>query len=111
MQNAKEATQNFAKEKQEPLATSGNEPKQGITFAAQEKLPRLPIPDLEATMKRYLEALDPLQTAREHTDSERAVSRFLKTDGPELQEKLKNYATDKSSYIEQFCMSPVGHIF
>lgn len=104
MQNAKEVTQDFAKEKQEPLASSGTGPaKQGITFAAQDKLPKLPIPDLESTMKKYLASLDPLQTAREHADSERAVSRFMQTDGPELQEKLKAYASDKSSYIEQFC--------
>lgn len=28
---------------------------------------------------------------------------FLKTDGPELHERLKKYASGKSSYIEQFC--------
>lgn len=104
MQNAKDATTNFAKEKQEPLATSkSGHSKPGITFAAQEKLPKLPIPDLEASMRKYLAAVDPLQSAREHHDTERAVAEFLRTDGPELQEKLKGYAQGKSSYIEQFC--------
>lgn len=104
--NAKDTTQNFSKEKLSPFASHTNpESKPGVTFAAQEKLPKLPIPDLEATCKRYLAALDPLQTAREHADSERAVDEFLRTDGPELQEKLKQYATGKSSYIEQFCKS------
>jgi len=107
MQNAKDATTNFAKEKQEPLASSkSGQSKPGITFAAQEKLPKLPIPDLEASMKKYLIAVDPLQSAREHHDTERAVSEFLKSDGPELQEKLKGYAQGKSSYIEQFCRCP-----
>lgn len=102
--NAKEATQSFAKEKLAPFANHTNpESKPGVTFAAQDKLPKLPIPDLEATCRKYLAAVDPLQTAREHADSERAVADFLRSDGPELQEKLKQYATGKSSYIEQFC--------
>jgi carnitine O-acetyltransferase len=104
MANAKDVTQDFAKNKQEPLAASKNaESKPGITFAAQDSLPKLPIPDLEATARRYLQALDPLQTAREHADSERAVTEFLNADGPALQEKLRGYAEGKSSYIEQFC--------
>lgn len=75
----------------------------GMTFANQESLPRLPIPDLENTCKKYLEMLQPLQTIREHEDSKSAVQEFLRCGGPELQEKLKKYATSKSSYIEQFC--------
>ncbi|KAF5663117.1 carnitine o-acetyltransferase [Fusarium heterosporum] len=74
----------------------------GITFSAQDKLPKLPIPDLEASCKRYLEALEPLQTAREHAETQYAVNDFLQSDGPELQEKLKAYAQGKTSYIEQF---------
>ncbi|KAK5132342.1 hypothetical protein LTR08_009177 [Meristemomyces frigidus] len=101
--NAKDTTQSFAKEKLSPIATHMNPAsKPGVTFAAQDMLPKLPIPDLEATCKKYLAALDPLQTAREHADSERAVYEFLRAEGPELQEKLKQYATGKSSYIEQF---------
>ncbi|KAK2781019.1 hypothetical protein FQN53_000872 [Emmonsiellopsis sp. PD_33] len=74
----------------------------GITFANQDSLPKLPIPDLEQTCNRYLESLVPLQTPREHEESKAAVREFLKNEGPELQDKLKNYATSKSSYIEQF---------
>lgn len=103
--NAKEATQNFTKKEQNPLGTDKNsQSKPGITFAAQDRLPKLPIPDLEATCKRYLASLDPLQNAREHADSERAVREFLETEGPDLQAKLKSYSEGKSSYIEQFCM-------
>ena len=101
--NAKEATQSYTKDQQNPIAHNDGQAKPGITFAAQDKLPKLPIPELESTCKKYLVSLDPLQTAREHHDSERAVDEFLRTDGPGLQEKLKSYATGKSSYIEQFC--------
>lgn len=82
-----------------------NEPKKegGITFAAQDTLPKLPIPELELTCQRYLESLNPLQTPRERAETEHAVREFLRHDGPELQEKLKQYAQGKTSYIEQFC--------
>lgn len=74
----------------------------GVTFAHQDKLPKLPIPDLESTCDKYLTALKPLQTPREHSDTKHAVQEFLSQEGPELQEKLKNYAEGRTSYIEQF---------
>ncbi|KAG9564263.1 carnitine acetyl transferas-like protein, partial [Aureobasidium melanogenum] len=75
---------------------------QGVTFASQDKLPKLPIPDLDKSCKKYLSSLRPLQSAREHAETEAAVQDFLRAEGPELQEKLKKYATGRSSYIEQF---------
>lgn len=102
-ENAKDATQAYSKEEQAPLANDKNpQSKPGITFAAQDKLPKLPIPDLESTCKKYVASLDPLQTAREHHNTEAAIQEFLRSDGPQLQEKLKDYAKDKSNYIEQF---------
>lgn len=75
----------------------------GLTFANQDSLPKLPIPDLEDTCRKHLAALSTLQTIREHEETKAAVREFLKTDGPILQEKLKAYASSKTSYIEQFC--------
>lgn len=87
-----------------PMATYGDHKQPGgITFAAQDKLPKLPIPDLSSTAKKYLEALKPLQSPREHGETQHAINDFLKADGPELQERLKSYAQSKTSYIEQFC--------
>lgn len=74
----------------------------GITFAHQDELPKLPIPDLSSTLKKYLAALKPLQTPREHAETRHAVEEFSKHNGPELQEKLEKYAQRKTSYIEQF---------
>ncbi|WYZ37347.1 hypothetical protein EsH8_II_000853 [Colletotrichum jinshuiense] len=74
----------------------------GVTFASQDKLKHLPIPELETTAGKYLAALKPLQSAREHSETKQAVHDFLKHDGPQLQEKLRTYAVDKTSYIEQF---------
>ena len=102
-------TQSYSRQAREPLASSkSGMSKPGVTFAAQDKLPKLPIPDLESTCKKYLTALEPLQSVREHRASQDAVSDFLHNDGPQLNEKLKQYATGQSSYIEQFCMSVVS---
>lgn len=88
-----------------PAPTTPSSEKKGLTFANQDSLPKLPIPELEETCKRYLESLSALQTPREQEESKAAVYDFLRTDGPVLQEKLKNYASSKTSYIEQFCTS------
>ncbi|OTB12967.1 hypothetical protein K445DRAFT_76706 [Daldinia sp. EC12] len=85
------------------METIPEKPKEGgITFAHQDSLPKLPIPDLEQTCKKYLAALKPLQGPREHSETKLAVQEFLKKDGPELQKKLQEYAIGKTSYIEQF---------
>lgn len=86
------------------MTTISETPKEGgITFAGQDSLPKLPIPELESTCNKYLAALKPLQNPREHADTKAAVQEFLKGEGPYLQETLRNYAAGKSSYIEQFC--------
>jgi carnitine O-acetyltransferase len=108
LDGAKKVTDQYSKSQKDPLAASQPPKlKQGITFAAQDRLPKLPIPDLEGTAAKYLAALKPLQTPREHAETNQAVEEFLKSEGPELQERLKKYATGKTSYIEQFCKSSV----
>lgn len=82
---------------------NSHERQNGITFEGQDKLPKLPIPDLESTCQNYLEALKPLQTKWEQYDTASAVQEFLSGEGPELQSRLKKYASGKTSYIEQFC--------
>ncbi|KAK5660968.1 hypothetical protein OQA88_12343 [Cercophora sp. LCS_1] len=90
------------KARQYVMSTYEDRPKGGVTFAHQDKLPKLPIPDLERSCGRYLAALKPLQSNREHADTKRAVEEFLRGEGPELNEKLKKYAEGRTSYIEQF---------
>ncbi|KUI67922.1 Putative mitochondrial carnitine O-acetyltransferase [Cytospora mali] len=90
--------------KQAPGSMGLNEEKSypGVTFSHQDKLPKLPIPDLASSCQKYLSALKPLQSPREHSDTRQAVQDFLRHEGPELQEKLKKYAEGRTSYIEQF---------
>ncbi|KAF2084723.1 hypothetical protein K490DRAFT_68480 [Saccharata proteae CBS 121410] len=100
---AKEAAEAYSKADRNPLGSATNpNSKPGITFAAQDKLPKLPIPELESSCNKYLAALEPLQSPKEHHDTEIAVKEFLKAEGPELQERLKKYAAGKANYIEQF---------
>ncbi|KAF2033516.1 carnitine acetyl transferas-like protein [Setomelanomma holmii] len=102
-ESAKESAQSYSSEAREPLAHSTNpKSKPGITFAHQDKLPKLPIPDLDSSCKKYIAALKPLQSPKEHNDTTISVQEFLKGDGPILQEKLKKYASGRSNYIEQF---------
>lgn len=103
LDGAKKAAAEYTKDQKNPLASDQPTHKAGITFAAQDKLPKLPIPDLESSTGKYLAALKPLQSPREHAETQQAVEDFLKAEGPELQERLKRYATGKTSYIEQFC--------
>ncbi|GAA6035441.1 hypothetical protein JCM8097_000256 [Rhodosporidiobolus ruineniae] len=74
----------------------------GKTFAGQEQLPKLPIPPLEDTMKRYLRALEGLQTSSEHAKTQAVVTEFLNNEGPELHQRLKDYAASRASYIEEW---------
>lgn len=103
MEGAKKVNEGYSKDQRDPLASDQPKHEQGITFAAQDKLPKLPIPELDGSMTKYLAALKPLQSPREHAETKQAVEEFLKNDGPELHERLKKYANGKTSYIEQFC--------
>ncbi|KAJ1957829.1 hypothetical protein EC988_000632 [Linderina pennispora] len=62
------------------------------TFSNQDRLPRLPIPSLEATASRYLKSLQPLLTGAEYARAEKAVSEFIGPSGlgPVLQQRLQS---------------------
>lgn len=103
LEAAKKAVDEFTKDEKSPLSIKNTKSKAGITFAAQDNLPKLPVPDLQGSMDRYLQALIPLQSPKEHRDTAISVKEFMRSDGPKLQEKLKEYAQGKANYIEQFC--------
>ena len=102
----KAVKESFDPSQQQPLAHDRVKVKHGITFAHEDELPKLPIPELESSLKKYKNVLEPLQTRREQSDTAAAVEDFLKSEGPELQDRLKKYAFGKTSYIEQFCNLP-----
>lgn len=59
------------------------------TMHFQKSLPRLPIPDLQMTCTRYLNAQKPLLSEDQFSKTESYVQHFLKNQGPELQAELK----------------------
>ncbi|CCL98183.1 uncharacterized protein FIBRA_00177 [Fibroporia radiculosa] len=85
-----------------PVTKFASDPPPARTFSRQHELPRLPIPPLEDSCRRYLDALRSLQDPREHERTKQAVEEFLQHDGPRLQDRLRVYAEDKASYIEEF---------
>lgn len=95
----------FPRDGPDPTARSWGHHRSGITFAAQHKLPKLPLPSLESSCQRYLQALKPLQSEQEQDDSVRAVQNFLHGEGPILQAQLAEYNDSHENYFENFCAS------
>lgn len=59
------------------------EPKSTVhTFHFQDSLPRLPIPKLEDTCSRYLDAQKPLLTPEQYEETKQLVDKFQKREGP-----------------------------
>jgi carnitine O-acetyltransferase len=67
------------------------------------ELPKLPVPKLEDTCKRYLTALEGLQDEGEHAKTKAIVQDFLSNgEGAKWQAKLERYNEGVESYIEEF---------
>ena len=91
-----------------PAQTSQSVPPQTdghITSKTPSKapLPKLPVPKLEDTCKRYLAALEGLQDEEEHAKTKAVVQEFLTSgEGAKWQRKLERYDAGVDSYIEEF---------
>ncbi|XP_028177897.1 carnitine O-palmitoyltransferase 2, mitochondrial [Ostrinia furnacalis] len=74
------------------------------TMHFQKSLPRLPIPELQKTGERYLNALKPLLTSEQLAEAERRTADFVTKDAKILQEKLlaKDKANKHTSYISEY---------
>lgn len=79
---------------------------QKSTYELQDSLARLPVPDLEATCKKYLKTLEPLLSAEEMEFSKKAVGEFHKEGGigQKLQELLKAHDSEEQvpSWLEEW---------
>ncbi|GMM53494.1 carnitine O-acetyltransferase [Maudiozyma humilis] len=77
---------------------------QGKTFSLQAELPSLPVPKLKDTVARYLESVkpythgDPAAYARQ----EQLCRDLLEGKGPELQQRLEQYARGKRNWMSRF---------
>lgn len=82
----------------------------GTTYESQCKLPRLPIPTLEATLDKLSKYVLPalLTTDEEREEAARVIQEFKDGEGPKLQQALVDYdakgAQDGTfgSYVEEF---------
>lgn len=103
LREAVDAAGIFPRNGPDPSARSWGHHASGVTFAAQHKLPKLPLPSLESSCKRYLEALKPLQSTQEQEASDAAVRNFVCEEGPILQMQLREYDASHANYFEHFC--------
>ncbi len=79
------------------------------TYHFQDSLRRLPIPKLEDTCRRYLNAVRPFSTDDRFRRTERIVQDFLAQEGPELQRLLVDFdrVNAHTSYISGFLPPPL----
>ncbi|KAJ1773561.1 Carnitine O-acetyltransferase mitochondrial [Coemansia sp. RSA 1813] len=67
----------------------------GKLFEHQGQMPRLPVPDLNATLVKYVESLEPILSADKFAHSKRVIEEFGKSNlGMELQRRLEARAAD-----------------
>ena len=93
----------FPKNGPDPSARSWGHDSKGKTFSAQYTLPKLPLPSLESSCEKYLQALKALQSADEHENSIAAVRTFLQLEGPLLHSQLRAYDNSHVNWFENFC--------
>eukprot|EP00546_Thalassionema_frauenfeldii_P007395 CAMPEP_0178911088 /NCGR_PEP_ID=MMETSP0786-20121207/9479_1 /TAXON_ID=186022 /ORGANISM="Thalassionema frauenfeldii, Strain CCMP 1798" /LENGTH=733 /DNA_ID=CAMNT_0020583453 /DNA_START=97 /DNA_END=2298 /DNA_ORIENTATION=- len=78
----------------------------GITYEHQSSLPRLPIPSLDDTLKKFLVTVQPLLSPAQLVRANKIVKDFQNRDGADLQKVLEEYDQVSSqtigSYIEEF---------
>ncbi|WP_433477554.1 choline/carnitine O-acyltransferase [Spirillospora sp. CA-142024] len=76
------------------------------TFGNEERLPRVPLPTLDATCERFMEWCGPLLTEDERERTESALAAFVRPDGPgrTLQAALERYDASEGvhSWLDTF---------
>eukprot|EP00756_Hemistasia_phaeocysticola_P041263 Hpha_TRINITY_DN16906_c1_g12::TRINITY_DN16906_c1_g12_i1::g.55267::m.55267/K08766/CPT2; carnitine O-palmitoyltransferase 2 len=74
------------------------------TMHFQKSLPRMPIPELQKTLDRYLQTQRPICTDEEYTEVEKAVAELRAGRGPALHASLvsRDSKRPETSYINQW---------
>lgn len=105
LSNVVHATGLFPRNGPDSTARSWGHHSSGVTFAAQHKLPKQPLPTLDLSCQRYLDVLKPLYSPEGWEASQAAVRRFVQGEGPILQAQLEAYNEIQANYFEHFCES------
>ena len=75
----------------------------GPTFAAQARLPKLPVPELEQTLRKLKDSLKPIAHHVEEYDAAVAkVDHFAKGLGPKLHERLLKRREETDHWLEEW---------
>lgn len=75
----------------------------GPTFAAQAKLPKLPVPELEQSLKKLKESLKPIaHSAQEYEAVTAKVDDFAKGLAPKLHERLAKRHDETDHWLEEW---------
>ena len=92
------------------MTSTANSNSRRSTYEHQSSLPRLPIPELESTLDKFLSTVEPLLSPSQFQQTQKLVEQFGSTngDGQKLQKLLEEYDRDGQlhqkigSYIEEF---------
>ncbi|KAJ2361399.1 Carnitine O-acetyltransferase mitochondrial [Coemansia sp. RSA 2610] len=77
----------------------------GALYGQQSQLPRLPVPDLQTTLSKYVVSLEPLLSADDYARSKRIVEEFGQSaQAHELQRRLEARAADPdcANWLEEW---------
>ncbi|XP_012938402.1 carnitine O-acetyltransferase [Aplysia californica] len=80
-------------------------PAKGRTFSVQYSLPRLPVPPLDQTLRKYLETVQPILTDDQLESTKQVVKRFQENEGPKLQALLEDRAQNHVNWLSDWWKS------
>uniref|UniRef100_A0A667XJ02 Peroxisomal carnitine O-octanoyltransferase n=1 Tax=Myripristis murdjan TaxID=586833 RepID=A0A667XJ02_9TELE len=72
------------------------------TFQYQDSLPPLPVPSLESSLSKYLDAVRPFASEEEYQATVDTVRKFKEGVGPHLHKKLLQRAKTKRNWLEEW---------
>ncbi|XP_020843150.1 peroxisomal carnitine O-octanoyltransferase isoform X1 [Phascolarctos cinereus] len=75
------------------------------TFQYQDSLPSLPVPSLDESLKKYLDAVKPFANEEEYKQTEEIVEKFKNGIGEKLQQKLLERAKGKRNWLEEWWLN------
>ncbi|XP_064022938.1 peroxisomal carnitine O-octanoyltransferase isoform X2 [Pogoniulus pusillus] len=75
------------------------------TFQYQDSLPSLPVPPLDESLSKYLEAVKPFLNDEEYQRTQETVERFGNGIGKELHQKLLERAKTRRNWLEEWWLN------
>lgn len=93
---------NVIAEQGEEMANILSESEPELTFQYQDSLPSLPVPSLEDSLSKYLDAVHPFASEKEFEATLDIVRKFQDGVGKELHQKLLQRAKTKKNWLEEW---------